>query len=66
VNDESHPLTPGGRVLIALDAFYVVYQAELPALTYEQVRTIYKRLAFYTHEVDDDASRKPPASGPSS
>ena len=50
-------LTPAGRVLLALDAFYAAYRAALPALTREQLSRIERRLDRYAREVDDDATR---------
>ena len=59
MTDETPPPTPAGQVLLALDAAYTLYRELLPTLTNEQIRTIYRRLARFAHEVDDDATRAP-------
>lgn len=59
MSDDLPALTPYARVLLAIEAFYEVYRSELPHLTHRQLHTIYQQLAFYAHEIDDEASRKP-------
>jgi hypothetical protein len=58
MDDELLSCTPCGRVLVALDAFYATYKAELPVLSKENVRAVLRRLDRYAREVDDDLSRK--------
>ena len=58
MNDEPlPPLTPAGRLLVALDTFHAMYHDELPRLTRWQLQRILDRLDRYAREVDDDISR---------
>jgi hypothetical protein len=60
MNDDTPNATPAGQLLLLLEAFYSAYKTELPHLTAEQIRMIYRRLDRYAREVEDDAARADP------
>jgi hypothetical protein len=60
MNDDTHSATSAGRLLLLLEAFYTAYKAELPHLTAEQIRMLYRRLDRYAREVEDDSARADP------
>ena len=50
-------MTPAGQLLVALDAFFALYQVLRPSLNVAQLEMLARRLGRYEHEVSDDITR---------